>query len=186
MGILDFLKPKSKSCQLCKRDFPKLHKYNPIYFEGRETRRSKFYIPRLLCNDCFLKQFKEDLVNYKSKIVFIEPIVSEGYSFTKFKDDEVRIKQSYSANLKTFIPPNDAICNLCSQPARFTWVTGDILIGSPEHGEPFQFKSKDECSQFNYLCSEHLQDVFSESIKKHNFYFMEFWPFKGFGEGYCS
>jgi len=185
MGFLDFLKAKPKSCQSCQKEYPNLHKYNPIYFENKETRQSPLLIPRLLCNDCFLRQVKEDILNYKDKIVFIEPQLPEGYSFRKFADDEGKGNKVDYTPLKTFLPQDNSTCNKCGQTARFTWVFGTVIKDSQFRGEPLKFKNKDECSEYKYLCAEHLMEEFSESIKDNELFFMEFWPIKGFGDGYC-
>ena len=88
--------------------------------------------------------------------------------------------------LKTFLAQDDTVCSKCSQLARFTWVTaGVIKANSRLDPSPALFMNKDEYSEYKYLCAEHLMEEFSESIKINNLFFMEFWPIKGFGEGYC-
>ena len=185
MGLFDFLQAKPKRCQSCQKECPKLHEYNSIYFEGKETRQSPLLMPRLLCNDCFLSQEIEDLSNFKDKIVFSEPILREGYSFRKFADDEVNGIGVDSTPLKSFLPENNSACNKCGQSARFTWVPKGAVKESRSADDPLQFITREECSEYKYLCAKHLIEEFSESLRVRKIFFTDFWPVKGSGNGYC-
>ncbi|GEM_PF-3856655 len=141
MGLFDFLKPEPKLCQACQREFQKLHKYNSTYYKY-QTHNT----PRMLGTDCLLKQFKIDLFNFKGKIVFVEPLLEEAYSFTKFVDEEA--KKFVVEPLRSFLPSQDTTCIKCNKLMRFTWVTLDVIKDTGRYG-PIQYKSKENSLNTN-------------------------------------
>lgn len=182
MGFFDLFKPKPKLCSACQNECFQQHKYNPIYFEGKETRKNPLLIPRLLCQDCFLGQVKADLLAYRDKVVFIRPLLAEGYSFTKFSAQQAGMDPSA---LRTFLSPDGAVCHKCRQSARFTWIDGDVQKEKHHPAGTLCFKTKEECPDYKYLCTDHLMEEFAASIKADKLFFMEFWPIKEGGDGYC-
>lgn len=180
MGLFDLFKPKPRPCAACQKDGLEFHKYNPIYFEGKQTRENPLLIPRLLCNDCFLNQVKADLVAFKDKVVFIKPFLAEGYSFTKFSAKPVNLDPG---PLRTFLPPDGAVCQACSQPARSTWIDGDAQ--KETSARALVYKTREECPDHKYLCADHLMEEFAATIRANKLFFMEYWPVKEEGDGYC-
>lgn len=175
MGFFDLFKSKPKLCQTCHKEFKKLHKYNSVYSRQKEAN-----FPKMICTDCLLAAFKRDLANFKGRILFQEPITDDCYCFVKFVDEPNKVLIVEPA--MTLLASDGTSCAKCGSPARFTWATGHIV---DDDQKVYAYKTRDQFSQYQYLCDQHLLEEFAAWTDQNKFFYGEFWPPRGNEEGYC-
>lgn len=180
MGLFGFLKPKPKVCQGCQQTVRGLHKVNSTYVKHRGANT-----PRSVCTDCLLRQLRHELRHFKARIVFVEPIVEEGYAFVKFVDEQAA--KEVANPLRTFLPSPGTRCATCGELAAFAWLAADAMKETQRRFDyRVIYKSREEFSGYQHLCSEHIADELARTVRTKDFFFLEFWPPREDTEGYCS
>ena len=111
--------------------------------------------------------------------MWCEPFLEECYSFTKFVDEENQ--QNLRGPLQTYVPPNDARCAHCDQPAPFCWLPGEV-----RRDGAYAYQAKEQFDGYQWLCGNHLREVFMEATRRKKFHYMEYWPSQGDEDGYCD
>lgn len=179
MAFFDFLKPRSAACQSCGCTVPGVHTVNSTYLKhpAANTRRK-------LCTDCFLEQWRAQLRSFRGRIVFIEPIIEEGYTFTKFVDE--RATDTIVNPLRTFLPASGARCERCDAAAQFAWLPADAMKETGRHEYRVIYRPKDEVPEHTHLCPDHLTEELARAVRSKKFFFLEVWPPREDEDGYCS
>jgi len=183
MGLISLFKPKfvPVPCQLCLKEFNALNKYNSIYL-GDMKMRKEYNKPRIVCTECLLKLIKGDLDRFGGRAVFTEPII-EIYGFEKLTD--CTFPEEQGIPLSTYLPPLGTKCHKCSSYAKFAWVD-ESAIDDDKSIKTNAYFDRANNSEYEYLCSIHLIETFSNALKKNKIIFRDIYPVVGNDDGICA
>lgn len=153
-------------CMNCQKKV-KLHGY---HLNTLSTKNEYFFI----CSECLLKQLKSDLETSNSNVVFVEPLLEEGYAYTPFSKE---IQEG--VNLLTYVPTKVEKCDTCAKPAKTVWLPLEVMRNS--RGALYYFK-KGEFKKYRYYCYDHIVEVFGKHLKRK--IFRDFWSVREQEDGY--
>lgn len=151
---------RPKNCMNCGKA-AKLHGYH----------RNKLGTPNdyfFICSDCLLDQLKTDLHQADTEVVFVEPLLEEGYAYTPFSKE-----RDEGINLKTYLPIEKQICQDCKLPAKTVWLPSKVQNDRAGRYR-LEFLPKDRFKgEVTYYCYDHVVERFNKDRKKKIFW--EIW-----------
>jgi hypothetical protein len=127
-----------------------------------------------VCQSCLLNKLREYLDAYKFRAVVVYPVHS-GNAYHFYSDKSLHhyhFEPEWIDNILKFLPPPDASCEACHQPAHFNWCSSEIYYNEPALGSI----NLEDKFPHEYLCSECVDQKFREYVRREGIYFEELLP----------
>jgi hypothetical protein len=178
---------KEVTCEECNVSFPK--KQICVYDSTRQG-RVKNERKINLCQKCVLiRLFK----SFNKKAIIVHPLKKyKAYVYYSFDEllpstwDSATHESAirFVSALRKLTPPDNAVCNCCTNYASFTWCSPEVFDNNPYNTEV----SPEDDFESVYLCKECLIKSFSGIVQSENISFSAIFPpaIDGDGDGYYT
>ena len=179
MSLLDLFRPKPKHCTACRDASPGLHHVFSGVRRGGDTDR--------LCTRCLISRLEAGIRG--KRILFIEPLVSDGYAYSAFGEvDNQGLTQDRVRLALSSLAPK---CVECASEPHHLWMPLDDLDESAmeqqARGQYYSIPSEPACwKQTVSLCDAHVTARFRDYIERKRYFFLNFRFPEGGDSGYFA
>lgn len=166
----------------CEKCHLPVNKKDICTFDYSLQRRNKDGKAIQLCQDCCLNELADNLRKHDSKAVIIQPSDQyNAYAFYSFKVLSAKAEHSinkamelkYIQDVSSFLPEDGAMCNCCSNAAKYTWCTMNIYNeGNPESMDINLSEKQNRV----YLCTDCLIKLLMGKIRDQGIAFRAIYP----------